>query len=164
MDVSFKLEKHTFNYRVVFIVTNQACDKFLLFSYEEGKTWVPFGGRCKLGEFASDAVTREIKEELGDISFSYNKLVGSAENMFMCEGKVFHELSFIHHIIITDEKLLNQQGIASTFEDNDYVQKWFALNEIESQKVMPLYLPQLAKNIQKNKEDTPYQHYIANEL
>ena len=64
MDINFKENDFTFNYRVAAIIRYQ--DKLLVEKNSEVDYYGLIGGRCKLGEDSITAIKREILEEIND--------------------------------------------------------------------------------------------------
>jgi len=52
------------------------------------------GGHVEFGEPASDALARELQEELG-VSVKSSKLLGTLENIFVQDGKKRHEINLV---------------------------------------------------------------------
>ena len=62
MDLTFKTQQGTFNYRVCAVITND--NKILAMKNDKTPYYFLPGGRVELHESAEDAIVREIKEEL----------------------------------------------------------------------------------------------------
>ncbi len=74
------------------------------------------GGHVEMGEAASDAVLREIKEELG-IEMTITKSLGWAENIFTYNGDIGHEL-----IALFETDFIDPNDIQDTYHFTEYNQ------------------------------------------
>lgn len=66
--------------------------------------WRPPGGTIEFGEHGSDAVVREIREELG-VEVVEPRYLGTVENIFMYLGAVGHELVRVYGARFADQRL-----------------------------------------------------------
>ncbi|MGN2407572.1 NUDIX hydrolase [Pseudomonas syringae] len=80
--------------------------------YDEAKQQTffrPVGGGIEFGERSSDAIVREVQEELG-LSISNLRLIGTLESIFTYAGKPGHEIVQVYDAAFDDvtvyEKLL----------------------------------------------------------
>ena len=60
-----------------------------------------FGGGIERGEYAADAVVREIREEL-EAEIADVRLLGVIENIFTLDGKREHEIAFVFEARFAD--------------------------------------------------------------
>ena len=97
MDINFKTENYTFNYRVAAIIRYQ--DKILVEKNLEVDYYGLIGGRCKLGEDSITALQREILEETKEET-EYVRTVGVLENFFTSRytNSPYHEILIIHEL------------------------------------------------------------------
>ena len=83
-DISVTIGAHRFNYRVAAIIRRE--DAFLVCRSErDGFCYLP-GGRVQDGESASDALVRELREELG-FDVKVERAVFFTENFFSLHGE-----------------------------------------------------------------------------
>ena len=64
----------------------------------------PVGGGVKFGEHSSEALVREIREEIG-AEIDNLQLVGVLENIFIYEGEPGHEVVFVYDAEFRDKSL-----------------------------------------------------------
>ena len=100
----------------------------------------PIGGGIDFGERGSDAVVREVKEELGadvvDVVY-----LGALENIFTYEGKAGHEIILLFDGRFTDFAL-NQDDVLLHGQDDDeilYQASWKPLKFFRGPGAPPLY-------------------------
>ncbi|MGG5460665.1 NUDIX hydrolase [Clostridium sp. B9] len=140
MDITFKTDEGKFNYRVAGIIIYN--DKLLIMRDGKNSHYYLPGGRVKMNENSKEAITREIKEELG-IHCKINHLLYVDENFFIEDGsKVkFHELGF-YYLIDIDTSLL-PKGESFELKDTDGIIHsftWKDLSEIKDLYIYPLFL------------------------
>src|SRR5689334_23480140 len=71
----------------------------------KGETFYrPLGGGIEFGETSSDAITREVREEIG-AEITDLKYLGALENIFTYNGERGHEIVQIHDGRFLDESL-----------------------------------------------------------
>ncbi len=80
-------------------------DRILVFEGRDPKRdlifYRPLGGGIEFGEHSTEALIREIKEEL-DLEAETTGLVGIMENRFVHYGNPGHEIVFVHRARFTD--------------------------------------------------------------
>jgi len=85
------------------LVRGRACaiiradGRILLNRYGGDSFWALPGGAVEAGEFSSDALVREIQEELG-ITIDVGRLVWIVENLFEYRGTEFTEYGFYYEV------------------------------------------------------------------
>ncbi len=93
--ISFALENCRFNYRVAGLAVRPSDGAVLLHRAEHEPFWSLPGGRCEMNEAAADAVSREMREEIGVQSARVERLLWVVENFFAYQSdhdKFQHEL------------------------------------------------------------------------
>ena len=72
--------------------------------------YTPLGGKVEFGEYGQEAVSRELKEEMGakvrDIRY-----IGTLENIFNFEGKPGHEIVLVYEARFVDRSLYDKAVI-----------------------------------------------------
>lgn len=90
----------------------------------------PLGGGIDFGERASDAVIREIDEELGQ-SISAVRLLGCLESLFTYDGKPGHEIVQVFDARFDDASLYEQPWLQGQESDGaPFRAKWCNLAEL----------------------------------
>ncbi|MCY3866741.1 MAG: NUDIX domain-containing protein [Chloroflexi bacterium] len=111
------------------------------FDAHKGQTFYrPIGGRVEFGERASDAVAREVREEI-DAEVAHLTYLGALENIFTYEGKPHHEIVLIFDGRFTDPAL-NQDDVTVTGSDDGdvlYQGSWRRLDFFRGDGAPPLY-------------------------
>lgn len=104
------------------------------------------GGRIRINEKSSDALAREIKEEMDfDIDTRKLKMIKVFENFFTFDEKDCHEIYFLYEYILTDEEF----KILKLEDNKDNKTTYFSLvnkDELAKYNVLPLELHDIAKN------------------
>ena len=77
----------------------------------------PLGGTIEFGEYGHEAVTREIREELGSEVKSL-RYMGTIENIFIFEGKKGHEIVLVYEGELTDQSMY-EKPLVEGFEETD---------------------------------------------
>lgn len=137
--ISFDSEGTRFNYRVGGIIIEDG--SVLLNRGEQEEFWYVPGGRVEIGETASDALGRELREELG-CEADVGRLLWMAENFFETDGTAWHEIGMYFAASLPEDaaglraeqfERREDSGIRLTF-------RWIALNELERETILPRFL------------------------
>jgi len=111
-----------------------------------GRNSVVPGGRIHINEKSSNALVREIKEEMNfDIDERKLRLIKVFENFFCFDKKDVHEIYFLYEYILSDEEFSNLTLEGNKDNDSTY----FALvssNDLEKYNLLPTELHDIIKN------------------
>jgi len=108
-------------------------DRILVFEgYDKVKDetfYRPLGGGIEFGEKAEDAVRRELKEEInaevGELHY-----LGMLENIYIFNGKPYHEIVMIHDGALVSSGLYDQAMIEGEEPNGDVIRAmWKSLDE-----------------------------------
>ena len=115
MDINFKEEEFTFNYRVAALIRYQ--DKLLVEKNIEVEHYGLIGGRCKLGEDSITALQREVLEETNEET-EYVRTVGILENFFTSRytNSPYHEILIIHELKFKNPEVYKETSIINLEE------------------------------------------------
>lgn len=86
----------------------------------------PPGGGIEFGEYAVDALRREMREEL-DAELADVELLGVIENVFTHKGGPRHEIAFIYLARFADPSFYAQDEIMGDEGGEPYPVKWMPL-------------------------------------
>lgn len=93
---------------------------------------IPIGGGIEFGELSERAAQREVKEEIGAESHSF-QLLGVLENLFTFDGIAGHEIVFVYEAKFINESLYHEtefQGIETN--GATFRAQWFSQDLINS--------------------------------
>jgi 8-oxo-dGTP pyrophosphatase MutT (NUDIX family) len=135
-------EKTLFNYRVAGVAINNG--HILLDRNSRNSYWVLPGGHPDMMEPMQDALTRELKEEIGE-DVEVIRLIWILENFFQKNNNI-HELSFYFLMKLNDQsKLLKSIGpFYGEEHGHALIYQWFPLDE-EILSTLPLFPSNLAR-------------------
>lgn len=86
------------------------------------------GGHVELGESAKEALSRELKEELG-LSIKKCSFIGSSEHLFTEDGKKHHEINLVFNAKIDKFKFKSRE---------DHIEFFLKTKkELSKEKVLP---------------------------
>jgi ADP-ribose pyrophosphatase YjhB (NUDIX family) len=83
----------------------------------------PLGGGVEFGERASDALVREIREELA-AEIDAPRLLGVLENVFTYDGAPGHEIVFVFDATFRDASLYAKAEVRFTEGEREKVATW----------------------------------------
>lgn len=137
--ITFDQGKARFNHRAAGIVLNR--DRVLIHRAEIDDFWSLPGGRVSMLESTTDALKREMREELG-VEVYIERLVWVVENFFEYDGRNYHELALYylmafmhgHHLYDRNEPFSgDEEGIKLVF-------RWHRLDELRKILLYPSFL------------------------
>lgn len=133
MDINFKGEGYTFNFRVAALIRNE--NKILVEKNNQVDYYGLVGGRCKLGEDSISALKREILEETGEET-EYIRSVGMIENFFISRytHTPYHEILIIHELRFKNPQVYEQDGIINQEEKENAKFYWKEQRELNKCK------------------------------
>lgn len=139
MDITFNDQNLKFNYRVVGVIIHDG--KVLFQKPDKDKYWALVGGKCQLGELSSDALVREIKEEIDTQEVKVERLLWIVENFFALNNQRIHEISLYYLVNLGSSqklyKLIEFDGIE---REKNIKFKWFEINELEVTPIKPDFI------------------------
>ncbi len=144
-DVSFKIESALFNFRVAAVIVLES--QVLLCRLKKEQFWFLPGGRVKLGETTREALSRELKEELGG-EHQIGRLMCCMENFFDHKSAQFHEICFIYEVAMLGSKQ-DLNDIQSHLDAGEEF-KFFPFSELQRLDLKP---PGLERIISQNNDD-----------
>ncbi len=137
MDITFRTDAGTFNYRSAAIIVH---DGKLLVLQDEGipHDYLP-GGRIHLREPAEDALSRELREEL-DIALPPHRLVFMAESFFTLNEQPYHEVC-LYYLMNAPEELLARGETFTRVEGREIHHfRWVDFAALREMSFYPIFL------------------------
>lgn len=95
------------------------------------------GGGVEFGESGSQALRREIKEELG-AAIKTPKLLGIEENRFVFNGLPGHEIVFLYETTFSSERWYKQEYFPILDSDRGHRAEWVSRKDLHGRKLYPL--------------------------
>lgn len=133
-DLSIETSEGKLNIRVGALIVRDG--KLLMIWEPNGKHWYTVGGRVKMGEDTYEAVSRELKEELGGAAecLPAGKLAVVNECFFDFDGVFCHEIGFYY---LFDGSDLPEE---LTLSDCEGRLEWLSREDIGRETLFPLFL------------------------
>jgi len=89
----------------------------------------PLGGGIEFGETAEETVGRELMEEI-NVDVMDIRYLGTLENIYIFNGKSYHEIVMIHDGVLTNSGLYEQAVIVGEEANGDVIRAmWKRLDE-----------------------------------
>lgn len=137
--ISFDTGTHRFNLRAVAIVLHE--DKVLLHRLEGDDFWSAPGGRVEAGELASEAIVRELQEEIAE-TVSCGPLLWFVENFFTYRSEAHHEVGLYFHASLSPQsRMVRATGSIPGKEKHVMLTyAWFDRSRLGEVEVRPSFL------------------------
>jgi ADP-ribose pyrophosphatase YjhB (NUDIX family) len=134
-DVSVMFDDIKFNYRVGLIIEKN--NQIIIESSRVVDFSLIPGGRVKTLESTSQAIKREIKEEMG-IDIEESEIVGKGliQSFFKLDNKRYHELFFIYKLTLSNDDTRFDNVSDNLDSETNYYQ-WINKNTLEENNVLP---------------------------
>lgn len=153
--ITFDRDRECFNYRVAGIVVEN--NRILLHTTAKDDFWSLPGGRVEIGETSSQALIREMKEELNE-EVEIVRLLWIVENFFIYAQKNYHEICFYYLIKFSERsQLVKNSSFCGVEADSDLEFRWFAIdsNVLSKLPLLPTFLQNSLKDL-----PTSVQHLV----
>jgi ADP-ribose pyrophosphatase YjhB (NUDIX family) len=106
----------------------------------KGETFFrPLGGGIEFGEYGTEALAREMREETG-LEIENLRYLGMCENIFTYLGEMGHEIALVYSADFAEPWVYDSEWIESKEDDNTpFRAVWKRLDEFGKDKDGPLY-------------------------
>jgi len=105
--------------------------KILVCRDKMNKNYFLPGGHVEFREFSSDALSRELKEELF-LEAKEMSFIGVAENMYSVRGSSYHEINFVYRV--------EHNGLGFSSKEEHIEFSFFTAEEFKESDVRPVEL------------------------
>lgn len=145
-DIQFKINDIIFNCRAVAIIIYD--NKILFQKRKQDEFWALPGGKIRVGEATKEAITRELKEELGLVNFNVSDVATVSEYFFEFGKDKYHQFIFGHKVSVLDsEWIFKDETFTGIEEQENLLFKWFELNELETEPIKPDFVKEQLENL-----------------
>ena len=128
-----------FIYRTAGVAVDR--DRVLIHRSEDDDFWALPGGRVEMGEIASEALAREMHEELG-IQVEVGRLLWIVENFFTYAGYACHELALYFWMTLPPDAPLRRA--AGPFYGDEFglplIFRWLPFDQLPATELYPIFL------------------------
>lgn len=144
--ITFDHDNARFTYRVAGIALHNG--RVLLNTVQGFDFWFLPGGRCELREAATEALVREMREEMS-LEVRVERLLWVVENFFVFQGITNHELGLYFLMSLPPDSGLydTQELFAGTEQSIDLIFQWHRLDELDRVPLFPAFLRQTLQAI-----------------
>lgn len=145
-DIQFKINDIIFNCRAVAIIIYD--NKILFQKRKQDEFWALPGGKIRVGETTKEAITRELKEELGLVNFNVSDVATVSEYFFEFGKDKYHQFIFGHKVSVLDnERIFKNETFDGIEEQENLLFKLFELNELDTAPIKPNFLKEQLENL-----------------
>lgn len=158
--ISFDHGTMRFQFRAAAIIRREG--HVLIHRATTEDSWALPGGRVEMGEIGSEALARELEEELGVLA-AIGPLAIVMEDLFRYDGRMIHEMGFYYPAEIPPSFPFSTNAVCHRVADGDAMLEFrWVRNEIETLNAMPLFPRELCGSMVAS---GPYPiHVVVNEL
>ena len=145
MDITYQKDDYQFILRTSIIIFNKNMNKILLFKVNDNFFYMLIGGKIRELETTTDAVKREIKEEIG-LNVNNIEFVCLSEEFVNAKGFKNHQINVIYkgnyNEEIKENKFIGQEGDWCYYE-------WVEIDKIDNYEIYPSIVKEIVKNPDK---------------
>lgn len=143
MDNSSMLQIERTDRRFIYRTAGVALDhdRVLIHRAEVDDFWALPGGRVEMGEIASEALIREMHEELG-VQIEVRRLLWIVENFFTYEGYTCHQIGLYFLMALPPDAPLRRA--AGPIPGDEFglplIFRWLPLDQLPATELYPIFL------------------------
>ena len=142
-DLSIMVDDVKLNIRVGIIFKYQ--DKVLIELSNTSNSVIP-GGRIKINEESSDAIKREIKEEMDfDLDSKKIQFLNVLEEFFEIDNVQFHEIFFVYNYLVDDDDYNKLLSIKRNLDSTTNYYEFVDINKLKEVNLLPERLIEMIK-------------------
>lgn len=145
MDITYKKGDYQFILRTSIIIFNKDMNKILLFQVNDKNFYMLLGGKINELETSTEAIKREIKEEI-NIDVSNLEFVCLSEEFVTAKGFNNHQINVIYKGIYNNEikydKFIGLEGDWCHYE-------WIDIDKLDYYEIYPNIVKDIVKNPEK---------------
>lgn len=149
MDINVRIDDYVFTCRSVGIIRNN--NKILFQKKINDKYYALPGGKVMIGETTSNAIKREIYEELL-VESSIERIHSVIENFFLFDNNKNHQYIYCYLLNIDNNSYIYNSDEFIGGEGKDIIYKWIDIDIINDEMIKPDYLKDILCDIDNNKD------------
>lgn len=151
MDLTFRMENGTFNFRVAAVMVNDG--KLLVMQDTESPYWYLPGGRVQMHERAEDALVRELQEELG-VQPKALKPLWLVQNFYRedVNREQYHELGLYMLADVSGTQITCKEEFATREEGQVNTFRWVEFDRLEDMYLYPLFIKKVVFHLPESLE------------
>lgn len=150
--ITFDHNDSRFTYRVAGVALHDG--RVLLQTVQGLDFWFLPGGRCELREAATEALSREMREEMG-VEVRIERLLWVVENFFTFQGITNHELGLYFLMSLpfdcglfgAAERFAGTEWLAGPEQSIDLIFQWHRLDTLNRTPLVPAFLRQTLQEL-----------------
>ena len=142
-DLSIMVDDVKLNIRVGIIFKYQ--DKVLIELSNTSNSVIP-GGRIKINEESSDAIKREIKEEMDfDLDSKKIQFLNVLEEFFEIDNVQFHEIFFVYNYLVDEDDYNKLLSIKRNLDNTNNYYEFIHIDNLREVNLLPERLIEMIK-------------------
>lgn len=148
-------KQSSFKYRVAGVLLDG--DRVLVHKCLQDSYWSLPGGKIHCGETSSEALQREIREEIG-ILIQPSRLLWVSENIYRQTGVIIHEIAFYYLVENSGgmNNLIKTDHFDGIETGKELFFQWWNIDDLSQLELYPQFLKQKLKHLPEVVEHLVY--------